>query len=591
MSDIETRLTTLLRERSDGIDFDPAEWRARVEDARGRRGIRPYAVALAALAAAASVVGAVVWGWHDGQRVAPPATTSPVTQATRPTLAGTWRAISVDGLDVDPHEILSIAFADSGWWRAQAGCVVVGSRFTWNPADGMFAAADWSPKAGTMPPKNLADCYQPAILAVVRPGTHLVPAGNEIVARDAQGREFARLVRIDGEPTYAAPALPADATWRVSGVANPTAASRPWVDLGVSLAPWLRVSTRVQGSGFDLTLVRPAGSGPECRLARVSGTIDASGALAAVRTDDVPQTTGGGACTAYGLERRSIAAVLTTRFVAGDRGGVYLLGDRGTVAMQLGSEDGSGTAAPAVVLDPAEVGGAWWPTDPTGAGLTVFLGRDVHDDLAISVTDGACGTSRTLTLDTAGEVTRNTATTPRPTCTVGAGIARLDSLLSRASRLLVFGGRLTIETPRGAVDLDDAPPTPAATPAGDIALLSRYAAPADLLGRWRLDWVRTAPTRRSWPGDPGITFAQTGHAMVRVTFLLCNSARTDVALTADAQVLGMTNSMTTAVLCQGDRGNAEGAVWEAPAFGFDTQGRLVVVSRSGVPLIAFTRVS
>lgn len=595
MSDIETRLTTVMRERADAVDFDAAEWTARVEGAKGRRGIRPYAVALAALATAASIAGVLALGWHGWRDTAPPATSTAVTSPTigltsNAPLAGTWRLERVDGQEVDPRSAVTIAFAESGWWRAQAGCVVVGARFTWDASSGLFATGDWSPKAGTMPPKTLADCYRPEILAIVRPGTRLSASANEIVARDQQGHEFGRLGRVDGEPTYAAPALPADATWRVAGVANPTAAKGPWVDLGATLAPWLRVTMRVDGSRVDLTLMRPRGTGDECQLARVTATIDPGGALSGVRTDDVPQTPGGRECTAYGLERRSIAAVLATRFVARDRGEVYLLGDRGAMAMQLGSEDGSGPGTgPAVVVDPAEVRGYWWPTGPTGAGLTVSLGPDVHDDLAISLSDGVCGTSRTLSLDTAGEVYRNTATTTRPTCTVGAGVARLDSLLARASRLLVFGGRLTIETSQGAVDLDDAPPVPAVTPPRDIALLSRYAAPADLLGHWRLDWVRTAPTRRSWPGGSGITFAETDHAAVRMDFHLCNSARTDVALTADAQVLGMTNSMTTAVLCQGDRGYVEGAVWAAQAFGIDTEGRLAVLSRAGVPLIALAR--
>ena len=37
MSDIETRLTNVLRERADAVDFDAAEWTARVKGAKGRR--------------------------------------------------------------------------------------------------------------------------------------------------------------------------------------------------------------------------------------------------------------------------------------------------------------------------------------------------------------------------------------------------------------------------------------------------------------------------------------------------------------------------------------------------------------------------
>mgnify|MGYP001020507032 CR=1 FL=1 len=42
MSDIETRLTNVLRERADAVDFDAAEWTARVEGAPA--GTSPAAV-------------------------------------------------------------------------------------------------------------------------------------------------------------------------------------------------------------------------------------------------------------------------------------------------------------------------------------------------------------------------------------------------------------------------------------------------------------------------------------------------------------------------------------------------------------------
>ena len=257
----------------------------------------------------------------------------------------------------------------------------------------------------------------------------------------------------------------------------------------------------------------------------VTATIDLAG-FSGVRPTTFRRRRGR-ECTAYDLNGGRSRRSLATRFCrARDRGEVYLLGDRGAMAMQLGSEDGSGRGR----------GPPWWShlprsgllvADRSGQGRTgpCPWGPMCTTTFAISP-----ATSSSLLLPPPSsssllplrDVERADAQSRHGRRGVpqhrdhhathmhgGVGVARLDLLLARASRLLVFGA--DHRDVAGAVDPTTHRRCRRVTLPRDIALFPGMPHPPTC-STLASDWVRTAPTRRSSLGAQGITFAETDHA-------------------------------------------------------------------------------
>lgn len=597
MSDIETRLTTMLRARADEIDFDPAEWTARIAFAPAPRRRRRYA---AALAAAAALVGAVVLGSSlrtDRDATPPASSTAPADPARSAPLARSWRLTRLGADPVSPQpgsRPSRLIIAENGWWRAEAGCVAVGSWLTWDPGSGLVEVEDWSPSSGPLPPTDLADCYRPEILAVVRPGTTWTPGTDDIVVRDQQGEQFARLARTEDAPVLRAQDLrtPEGHPWRLVASAN-LRQDGPELGglvgaLGRNPAPWLRVTIVPAGERVAVTLLRPAGTAPACTLARLDAQADRLGRLREVRTGTAPG--GDGTCReVYPAESRATAAIGATRALARGDEGLYLLGDAGAVIAFAAEAAGTPTlSGPAVVADPAVVGGEWhWtPDDPGIPAATVQIGPGRDGTVSLTMT-AACGEVQLkFGIDAAG------ALTPRPTGGAGDCLAGTDApqpllgALLNARALYVEGGLVWIDGgDRSWATLTDVPPVPHGAPAPP--LLSRYAAPADLVGDWRPSWSRRNP------GDviaaPNATMRiGLEHDELRWTYDGCNRVQGAMQVSGDGWVLHA-SAGTTLVLCPPALEWVEERFLGAAAYGISTRGELLLLSRGGEPLLAFAR--
>lgn len=206
--DLETRLTTLLRERADSVAYDPDVCRARLAAAPPPPAGRRFVAGALGLGLAAGLASALVIGngWLPGDRPSAGGTTGGGTTVawsvsdvptagahSAAALAGTWRIARMDGRAVaaDADEG-TITLAESGWWRVDASCVAVGGWFTWDPATGSFSPGDYA-QPDTMPPAKDEPCYRPSILGAIWPGMRLVRDGADLRVIDGQDKEYLRL--------------------------------------------------------------------------------------------------------------------------------------------------------------------------------------------------------------------------------------------------------------------------------------------------------------------------------------------------------------------------------------------------------------
>lgn len=599
MSDIETRLTTMLRARADEIDFDPAEWTARIASAPAPRR-RRYA---AALAAAAALVGVVVLGTslRTDRDATPPASNTVATTAPRNgRLAGVWRLTWLGGAPVtqrpgsrEPRLII----AENGWWRAEAGCVAVGSWLTWDPGSGRVEVEDWSPSSGPLPPTDLADCYRPEILAVVRPGTTWTPGTDDIVVRDQQGEQFARLARTEDALVLRAQDLrtPEGHPWRLVASAN-LRQDGPELGglvgaLGRNPAPWLRVTIVPAGERVAVTLLRPAGTAPACTLARLDAQADRSGRLSEVRTGTAPG--GDGTCReVYPAERRATAAIGATRALARGDEGRYLLGEHGAVIAFAAEIAGTPSlSGPALVTDAALLRGEWHveSDEPGPDPVVVHFGPEGDATVSVNVLSTCGRLVRELRLDDAGRVLRNAVSGASDGACLAADDAAppLFGVLANARALYLDQGRLWIDGGgSGWATLTDAPPLPPGAPAPP--LLSRYAAPVDLVGNWRQTWSRHDPAKPPRTEAAVLQLRQAADGALRLTYDECNALTGQIQLSGDGWIW-RADIGTTLVGCPPATAWVEARLIDAAAYGISTRGELLLLSRGGEPLLAFAR--
>ncbi|MEI2775052.1 MAG: hypothetical protein V9G19_03585 [Tetrasphaera sp.] len=599
MNDIETRLATVLRDRAEEVTFDPAEWAARVAAAPAPPRRRwPYA---AALAAAAALVGAIVLGANvrDGHDVTPPASSSTTSVVARNApIAGAWQLARLGSAQVtdDPAPLSRIIVAENGWWRAEAGCVGVGGWLTWDPSTGLIEVGDWTGPAEPLPPPELADCYRPAILTVVQPGTTWTPGKGEVIARDAQGEETARLTRAVEGPMLSVPdrSALASSSAVLGAVANPP---NPGLGgliraVGVSEAPWLEFGISGRDDRVTLALARPEGSGPACLVAALDARIDSLGRLTGRRARSAAGDAGADLCPAtYPQEEPAIAALRATTALARGDDGTYLLGDRGVIAGFAGPFPAGG--GPAVVTAPDLLAGTWiwWDDDrkAEGARVRITTASDEPDSATLSVT-GTAGCEiarRVLRLDSSGQVRSNRAVTAR-TCPGGQRPPRpLLDVVERARAVYLDLGSIWIDGGDGRwATLTDSVPLP--DNAGRAPLLERYASATDVLGRWKLTWSRQDPEHDFGTPGPLLEIDRGDRADLAWRFHGCNALSGRSVLVA-GRVIGTTVGSTLMLCKPGPLERADETVGDAAAYGISIRDELLVLSRSGAPLLAFTR--
>ncbi|CCI54914.1 hypothetical protein [Nostocoides jenkinsii] len=595
MSDIETRLARVLREQADSVDFDPHEWSRRVAAAPAPK--RRFPMYAAGLAAAAALAGAVVLSGTLLDRAPHPPASSSATSATVPVdpdrfapVVGVWRLMKVDGTTLtEPDSFASaITLTHSGWWQAKAGCVTLGSFFAWDPATEKFAVEDWT-TGGEVPPPAMAKCYLPAITAVLRPGTALSPLDeDQLVARDASGKEFARLMRTDAEEIVPFRGTQSS-TWSIKalGTDSPSWLTGYEAKMG-NAAPWLRVRVDVVADRITITTLRPAGSAPECTVDVISGRIDGRGRVDAVRaldpTPDAPRC---------GVDDREVAAVEAIRGVQalGTTGGhLSLLGAHGTTAAELALPSWEMTEEFMTVPAPADIVGDWW-LDTSELGNPSAPGRVVISregaDLGFTLTTD-CGTgSWTMRLAGDGSVDSRSQEKVLPACSAASRTERdvvrsLDSL----SGMYSFGGRLLLVGDGRVSWVVDAPGLPMVEGA-KVPTPSSAAGIGDLVGDWRLDWSRDEPmaTQR---GEARMTIAEDATAQrLRVSYRGCNEV-TATQLVVGGWVVDSKGS-TSLVGCGKHDAWVEGRVLHPASYALDLDGRLLFLSRSGAVMLAFTR--
>lgn len=215
--DLETRLTTLLRERADDVDIDLDVCRARLAAAPAPRPGRRFVAGALGLGLAAGLASALVIGngWLPADRTTaggPTVASFATGVATTGShgaaaLAGTWRIATMDGRRVaaDADEG-TLTLAESGWWRVDAGCVAVGGWFTWDAKTGGFSPGDYT-QPDRMPPAKDESCYRPSILSAIWPGMRLLREGGDLRVVDGQDKEYLRLTRTAGPALFAPPRL------------------------------------------------------------------------------------------------------------------------------------------------------------------------------------------------------------------------------------------------------------------------------------------------------------------------------------------------------------------------------------------------